>query len=74
MPIKTLKNILTTVGIFLFLFKGLTVAEEVNTSLPPNVPPHTSRIMPEIVVVNFHNLKGDTHIKFLPLFCIDILH
>tara|TARA_Y100000590_G_scaffold418781_1_gene519927 strand:- start:181 stop:1164 length:984 start_codon:yes stop_codon:yes gene_type:complete len=50
---KNLKNILVTVVIFLFLFNGLSVAEEFNTTQPPHVPPHTSRIMPEIVVVNF---------------------
>ena len=48
---QNLKNILVTVVIF--LFNGLAVAEEINTTLPPHVPPHTSRIMPEIVVVNF---------------------
>tara|TARA_Y100001936_G_C16041843_1_gene652073 strand:- start:25 stop:1008 length:984 start_codon:yes stop_codon:yes gene_type:complete len=50
---KNLKNILVTELIFLFLLNGLTVAEETNMTLPPHVPPHTSRIMPEIVVVKF---------------------
>ena len=50
---QNLKNILAIAGTFLFLLKGLTASKEINSTLPPHVPPHTSRIMPEIVVVNF---------------------
>jgi len=53
MPMQNLKNILVPAGIFLLLLKGLTFAEEINTSLAPHVPPHTSRIMPETVVIHF---------------------
>ena len=35
------------------LFNGLAFSEEINTTQAPNVPPHTSRIMPETVIVNF---------------------
>ncbi len=50
---QIIKNILTTGFAVLFLFKGPAFPDEVNTAEAPHVPPHTSRIMPETVVVNF---------------------
>ena len=35
------------------LFNGLAFSEEINTAEAPHVPPHTSRIMPETVVMKF---------------------
>lgn len=53
MKIKQFKNIWAVLGAFLFLLNSPSFADEVNTSEAPEVPPHTSRFMPETVVVNF---------------------
>ena len=51
--LQNLKNLWIAGWVVLFSFNGFALAEEINTSEAPNVPPHTSRIMPETVVVEF---------------------
>ena len=51
--LRKFNNFLIAGAIVSILFNGLAVSEEVNTAQAPNVPPHTSRIMPETVVVKF---------------------
>ncbi|MBC8283955.1 MAG: nitrite reductase, copper-containing [Nitrospinae bacterium] len=51
--LQKLKNFLVSGSVLLALLAGIAGAEEMNTAEAPNVPPHTSRIMPETVVVKF---------------------
>jgi len=51
--LQRLWNFLMAGAVFSVLFNGLAFSEEINTAKAPQVPPHTSRIMPETVIVNF---------------------
>ena len=49
--LQRFKNFLMAGTMIAVLLNGLAFSEEVNTAEAPHVPPHTSRIMPETVVV-----------------------
>ena len=51
--LQRFRNFLMAGAVVSILFNGLAFSEEINTTQAPNVPPHTSRIMPETVIVNF---------------------
>ncbi len=51
--LQRFRNLLMAGAVVSVLFSGIAFSEEVNTAEAPNVPPHTSRIMPETVVVKF---------------------
>jgi len=51
--LQRLKKILMAGTVVLALYNSPAFSEEINTTQAPNVPPHTSRIMPETVVVKF---------------------